>query len=130
MASLSFTLLATFLFPLATADISGTWDLNLKADSASVPPLTCRLVQKGSEVTGSCKASGGPDQEAVQISGGKVDDSRVRLGWSVRTPDGESWAYSLEGALADGDRAMKGTFKITGRVGGGDGTFTAKKRDP
>ena len=130
MASLSFTLLATFLFPLATADISGNWDLNLKADSASVPPLICTLVQKGSEVTGSCKAAGGGDQDTVQISGGRVEGSRVRLGWSLRTPDGEAWTYSLDGALADADRAMKGTFKVTSRVGGADGTFTAKKRVP
>jgi hypothetical protein len=129
MRILSFTL-ATFVFPLATADISGSWDLNLKADGASVPPLTCTLVQKGSEVTGSCKAAGGGDQDEVQISGGNVEGSRVRLGWSVRTPDGEAWAYSLDGGLDEAARAMKGTFKVTSRVGGADGTFTAKKRDP
>ena len=129
--------MATFFLPLFTAaallavppaDISGAWDLLLKADWTSIPALTCTIVQKDSAVTGTCKSAGDPDEHSVKITDGKIDGARIHVTWQVRTPDGEGWIYTLNGTVDEAGTSMKGGFKVSGRVGGGEGTFTAAIR--
>lgn len=44
------------------------------------------------------------------------------------TPDGEEWVYTLNGTVDEKVGGMKGGFKVSSRVGGGEGTFIGKKR--
>ena len=129
MSSPMLTAIHAAVLILCTApDISGNWDLTLKADWTSIPALSCTLSQDGQKVTGSCRAAGEPADRAVQLTDSRIDGDRVQFGWQIMTPDGEKWVYTLNGTVDEKAGAMKGSFKVSSRVGGGDGTFTAKKR--
>ena len=110
------------------ADISGTWELRFKADWTSIPGVVCTLAQKGDELTGSCQAVDEPQGPTVDLTAGKVDGDKVNCEWKVVTPGGDAWTYALAGTL-DGTRTkIDGVFKLSGRFGGGEGSFTAAKR--
>lgn len=89
MTLLSLLVLPVLVLRAVGADVSGVWDLALKSDSATIPRLVCTLAQKGHELTGSCKPVGAPPNEAVDLTGGKVDGDRVSCQWNVVTPDGQ-----------------------------------------
>lgn len=67
-------------------------------------------------------------RENAVSNGGKVDGEQIEFGWRVLTPDGESWAYVLRGTVDEKAGTMKGSFKVSSRVGGGDGSFSATRR--
>ena len=112
----------------SSGDVSGTWNLSLKADWIKIPPLTCALTQKGQDVAGTCTADGDPEGRRVQFTNGRIADGKVQFSWRVDTPDGEAWTYTLNGKVDEKAGTMSGDFKVSSRVGGGDGTFSAKKR--
>ena len=126
--------LALFVVPVlvisvsAAADISGIWEMGLKADWTSIPDLVCTFSQKGQELTGSCKAAAEPNGKTVDLTGGKVDGDRVSCQWNVVTPDGETWTYALTGMLDANGTMMKGAFRLSSRFSEGEGSFTAKKQ--
>ena len=131
MTKLRFALLVMPLFvaSVSAADISGIWELSLKADWTNIPELVCNFSQKGQELTGSCRAAREPSGQSVDLNGGKVDGDSVSCQWNVVTPDGETWTYSLTGKVDQNGTIMKGSFKLSSRSGGGgEGSFTGKKR--
>ena len=125
--------LALFVVPaivisVFAADISGIWEMSLKANWTSIPSLICTLSQNGQELTGSCKAVGESNGTDVHLSSGRVDGDRVSCEWNVVTPDGETWTYALTGTLDAKGTMMKGAFKLSNRSSGGGGSFTATKQ--
>jgi hypothetical protein len=126
--------LALFAVPVLVtsvfaAEISGLWEMSLKADWTSIPELVCNFSQKGQELRGSCRAARDPGGKPVELTAGKVDGDSVSCQWNIVTPDGETWTYALSGTVDPNGTAMKGSFKLSSRSGGGgEGSFTAKKR--
>ena len=126
--------LALFAVPVlvvsvSAADISGLWEMGLKADWTSIPELVCNFSQKGEELRGSCRAAREPDGKPVELTASKVDGDKVSCQWNVVTPDGETWTYVLSGTVDPNRTTMKGSFKLSSRSGGGgEGSFTARKQ--
>jgi hypothetical protein len=113
---------------VTASDVTGDWNLSLKADGIQIPPLTCALEQKGQQLAGTCKADGDPEGRSVQLTGGRIENGNVQFAWKVDTPDGEVWTYTLTGRVDEKATTMDGGFKVASRAGGGEGTFMAKKR--
>lgn len=125
--------LALFVVPVIVisvfaADISGIWEMSLKANWTSIPTLVCTFSQNGQELTGSCKAVGESNGKDVHLTSGTVEGDKVSCEWNVVTPDGETWTYALTGTLDAKVTIMKGTFKLSNRSSGGEGSFTATKQ--
>lgn len=122
--------LAASLFTAAPVqkDLSGTWDVKLTTAGAAMPGLVCTLRQKGSQLTGSCKAAGDDQGKSVDIAG-KVQGSKINCSWKVPTPDGTMWAFALTGASDAKRSQIKGDFSFKSESGGsGKGTFLATRQ--
>jgi hypothetical protein len=130
MMKLSSTLFAVpvLVMSVSGADVSGIWEMSLKADWTTIPHLVCTLSQNGQELTGSCKAAGEPNGKQVDLTGGSVEGDTVSCQWNVVTPDGDTWTYALTGTLDSNGTMMKGTFKLSSRSREGGGSFTGKKQ--
>ena len=126
--TLPLTLLALSMLvgPVAAADVSGDWEILLTTEATSVPRLACTLVQKGEELTGSCKPAGGPQGESVDLTG-KVDGDRISCQWSVVTPKGQKFTYALTGKLDANNTTMAGTFTLSGGFNS-EGTFKGTRQ--
>jgi hypothetical protein len=113
--------------PLSAADVSGIWNMNLKADWTTIPALVCTLSQNGPQLTGSCKARG--DSSGTELTGGNVEGDRFSCQWRVVTPDGQTWAYVLTGTVNPKATMIEGSFTISsGETKAGVGSFTATKQ--
>ena len=88
-----------FGVPAWAADVSGTWDMSLKADWTSIPALVCTFSQNGQRLNGSCKARGDSSGDAAELTDGNVENDRFTCQWRVVTPDGQTWTYVLTGTL-------------------------------
>ena len=113
--------------PVSAADISGTWDMSLKADWTSIPALVCSFSQNGEQLAGNCRPPGTSSKEAVDLTAGKVQGDRVSCEWRVVTPDGQTWTYALTGTLDGQETMMEGSFTLSSAQTKGGGKFTAKK---
>jgi hypothetical protein len=114
--------------PVSAADVSGVWNMSLKADWTSIPALVCKLSQSGRQLTGSCRADGDSSGDEVTLTGGTVEDNHVRCQWRVVTPDGQMWTYALTGALDAKETMIEGSFTLSNAQSKGAGSFTAKKQ--
>jgi hypothetical protein len=47
-----------FVVALSAADVSGVWNMTLRADWTTIPALVCSFSQSGQNLTGSCRAIG------------------------------------------------------------------------
>jgi hypothetical protein len=126
---LALLVVPVFVVSVSAADISGIWEMSLKADWTRIPELVCNFSQNGQELTGGCRAAREPDGKSVDLNAGKVDGDSISCQWNVVTPDGETWTYALSGTVDPNGTMMKGSFKLSSRSGaGGEGSFTAKKQ--
>jgi hypothetical protein len=121
-------LLPAFAVSVSAADVSGVWDMSLKANWTSIPELVCTLSQNGQGLTGSCRAAAERNGKAVNLTAGKVDGDSISCQWNVVTPDGESWTYALTGTVDAHGTMMKGVLKLSSRLSEGEGTFTSNKQ--
>ena len=128
---------ATLLLPfivfgavsVSAADVSGKWRTTLKADFTSFPELICTLSQKDKQLSGGCtEAAGSPDEKAIELIDGRVDNERVSWQWKVVVPDGELWTYVVAGTVDANGTMMSGSFKVSSRFSSGQGSFTATKQ--
>ena len=112
------TLLALLTLSLTAfaADVTGTWSANVELDIGSGNP-TFKLVQTGSDITGTYSGALGEAKVSGTTHAGKVEFS-----FEV-SPSGDKVVVTYSGTL-EGDKKMKGTVKL-GEAGGG--TFTATK---
>jgi hypothetical protein len=117
-----------FTLPVSAADLSGIWDMSLKADWTSIPALVCTFSQNGQQLTGSCRPPGTSSREAAELTGGRVEDNRFSCQWRVVTPDGQTWTYALTGTLASKETMIEGSFTLSSAESKGSGSFTAKKQ--
>lgn len=113
-----------------TADaVSGTWEVQIRAEIPVPLTMTLELALDGTKVTGSLRMRFGEQQgPAAEISEGSFENGRIRL--VARAMGGEA---VLEGTVADD--SMSGTFtagegRLRGEFSGrrtatGDGTATA-----
>jgi hypothetical protein len=112
--------------PLSAADVSGIWNMELKADWTTIPALVCTFSQNNRLLTGSCKARG--DSSGTELTGGNVDGDRFSCQWRVITPDGRTWTYVLTGTLNPKATMIDGSFAISNaETQAGVGTFIATK---
>ena len=126
---LALLVVPVLVMSVSAADVSGIWEMGLKADWTSIPELVCNFSQKGQELTGSCRAAREPNGKPVDLNAGKVDGDTISCQWNVVTPDGETWTYALTGTVDPNGTMMKGAFKLSSRSGGGGGgSFTGKKQ--
>ena len=115
--------------PLSAADVSGIWNMNLRADWTTIPALVCTFYQRDEQLTGSCRAEGGSSKDVANLTGGTVDVDRFTCQWEVVTPNGQSWIYVLTGTLNPKATMIEGSFTIsTAETKAGVGSFTAMKQ--
>lgn len=115
--------------PASAADVSGDWNMSLRADWTNIPALVCKFSQNGEQLTGSCNAVGASDKEpATQLTSGKVVKDRFSCEWRITTPDGQTWTYALTGMVDAKETTMKGSFTLSSPQTKGEGSFTAKKQ--
>ena len=101
-----------FAFPLAAADISGTWTFT--GDVVGNPiNMKCTFTQEGTKVTGSC-ANG----QGSTPTNGSVAADKVTLQHSV-----QSFDLTYSGTLDASGTSMKGEIAVMGV----SGSFTATK---
>jgi hypothetical protein len=100
------------------ADFAGNWKLD-NTFNGRVSVVNCTLVQKGNELTGSCKPDV-PDMEASSLTG-KVDGSNAKWGYDL-TFNGKPARVDYEVTLA-----TDGT--LTGKLlrNGSDSPITGKR---
>jgi hypothetical protein len=126
---LSTLLVMTILVvPVSAANVSGVWGMTLKTDFTTIPELICTLSQNGQSLTGTCRAAAEPNGKTVDLTGGKVDGTKVSCQWNVVTPDGERWTYALTGTLDAKETTMEGTFTLSSASSQAKGRFSAKKQ--
>jgi hypothetical protein len=96
---------------VATADLSGTWDVDVRFDDPAVEggDIDCVIKQDGEQLKGTC--SGGTAALAGEVTGQTV---RWRIGGTGNT---------FDGTLDDTGTRIKGRFTAAGK----GGSFTAVK---
>ena len=114
--------------PISAADVSGIWDMHLKAEWTSIPALVCRFSQNGQQITGNCRPPGTSDRDVAELTGGRVDGDRFSGQWRIVTPDGQTWTYALTGTLDAKETMIEGSFTLSSAETKGGGTFTARKQ--
>jgi len=121
-AMLATAIAALCVAPVAaqTADVSGTWHLEVTTDQGVTTP-SFTIQQDGSDLTGhySSEALGEIDFT------GTVEGSRVTISFDADL-QGQTIPLVYEGTVAD-DGTMSGTIDIAG--GALTGTFTAVRAD-
>jgi hypothetical protein len=98
----------------AAADLTGTWELDVRFDDATVEggEIDCTLQQSGAQLKGTCSG------DSVQLAGDvKGQDVTWRLGGT-----GDD-AHRFTGTVDDSGTHMKGPFTAAGK----GGSFTAVK---
>jgi hypothetical protein len=104
---------------LAQANVSGTWDLEMRWPDGSVSTGACVFDQKGDALSGTC--GGGNDRFPAtgRAVGGDVS-------WAVDVKQGGADAVmEFTGKVDGAGNAISGTCRIVGVQGG---TFTMKRR--
>jgi hypothetical protein len=98
-------------------DLSGTWDLDVRFDDASLEggELDCVIQQQGQQLKGTC--SGGTAPLSGDVNGQNV---RWRIGGSDKSP---GTSHTFTGTIDDAGIRIKGRFTANGK----DGSFTALK---
>ena len=100
------------------ADVSGTWDLEMKWAGDAKSTGDCTFTQEGEKLTGTC---GGTDKFPIT---GSVQNRHLTWGVDVKQ-DGNQGRMEFAGELDQQGTTISGSCNI---VGGQDGTFTMKKR--
>jgi hypothetical protein len=113
---------------VSAADISGMWDMDLKADWTTIPALVCTLSQSGQQLVGSCRPPGAANRDAAELTGGTVEGDLVTCQWRIVTPDGQAWTYALRGTLDAKATRIEGSFTLSSAETNRGGTFTAKRQ--
>lgn len=122
-------MLLAFAVRVSAADVSGVWNMNLKADWTTIPALVCRLSQDGQQLTGGCRAVRDSSEDETKLTAGTVEDNRISLQWRIVTPDGQPWTYTLAGTLDAKETMIEGNFTIANAdTKAGGGSFTARKQ--
>ncbi len=104
--------------PVAAADLTGQWSLELEPDfSGHNDTLRCSFVQDGEKLTNNCGAGS-------NISG-EVQGQKV----TFRVPTGLSGEFTavFAGTLDTREITISGTWELTDRNGKREGKFTATK---
>jgi hypothetical protein len=102
----------------SAADLSGTWDLEMKWASDSKSTGVCTFKQEGDKLSGTC---GGPDKFPII---GRVQNSK--LYWQLDVEQsGTKGRMEFDGEVDEQGATIQGSCSV---VGGQDGTFTLKKR--
>jgi hypothetical protein len=103
---------------LAQANVSGTWDLEMRWPDGAASTGTCVFEQKGDALFGTC---GGDDRFPIT---GRVAGDEVT--WSADVKQGGAEAsMEFTGKVDGAATAIAGTCRIVGVQGG---TFTMKRR--
>lgn len=102
----------------SAADLSGTWDLEMKWSSDSKSTGVCTFKQEGDKLSGTC---GDPDKFPII---GSVQNSKLH--WQVDVEQsGTKGRMEFDGEVDEQGATIQGSCSV---VGGQDGTFTLKKR--
>jgi hypothetical protein len=104
--------------PVAAADLTGQWALDLEPDfSGHNDTLRCSFVQDGEKLTNNCGA--GPN------IGGEVQGQKV----TFRVPTGRSGEFTavFVGTLDTREITISGTWELMDRNSKRQGKFTATK---
>lgn len=101
-----------------TADVSGTWNLEVRTDQGLTRP-TLTLEQSGETLTGQYSSEALGEQEVT----GTVDGSDVRISFNAEL-QGQSLPVVYSGTLGE-DGRLTGTLDIAG--GAFTGSFTATR---
>lgn len=100
------------------ADLSGTWDLEMKWSSDSKSAGVCSFEQEGDKLSGTC---GSPDKFPIT---GRVQNNK--LYWQLDVEQsGTKGRMEFDGEVDEQGATINGSCSV---VGGQDGTFTMKKR--
>ena len=105
-------------FAVWAADVSGTWDLEMKWSSDAKSTGVCTFKQEGDILSGTC---GSPDQFPIT---GRVQNNK--LYWQLDVEQsGTKGRMEFDGEVDAQGATINGACGV---VGGQDGTFTMKKR--
>lgn len=111
-------LVSTGAFALSSADVSGTWDLEMRWSEDAKSTGTCTFKQEGEKLTGTC---GGATRFPIE---GEVRDDSVSWQFDVEQ-EGTKGRMEFTGDLDEQGTTIEGVCSI---VGGQDGSFTMKKQ--
>ena len=111
-------LVSTAAFALSSADVTGTWDLEMRWSGDVRSTGTCTFRQEGQKLMGTC---GGAAQFPIE---GEVRDDSVSWQFDVEQ-DGAKGRMEFAGDLDVQGTTIEGVCSI---VGGQDGSFTMKKQ--
>ena len=115
---LTVALLSGVGLAVSAADVSGTWDLEMRWSSDSKSTGVCTFKQEGDKLSGIC---GSPDKFPIT---GRVQNNK--LSWHLDVEqNGTKGRMEFNGEVDEQGATIKGSCSV---VGGQDGTFTMKKR--
>jgi len=111
-------LVSTGAVARSTADVSGTWNLEMRWSEDATSTGTCAFTQEGEKLTGTC---GGAARFPIE---GEVRDDSVSWQFDVEQ-EGTKGRMEFAGDLDEQGTTIVGVCSI---VGGQDGSFTMKKQ--
>jgi hypothetical protein len=104
---------------LSQANVSGTWDLEMRWPDGSTSGGLCVFDQKGDAVSGTC----GGEKERFPVTGRAAGGD---VSWEVEIKQGGADAVmEYSGKIGSGGTTIAGTCRIVGVQGG---TFTMRRR--
>jgi hypothetical protein len=119
MKSLVIVAATVLLFgPALAADVSGTWNLEMRWPGDRQATGVCTFEQDGRKLSGKC---GGDDKFAIT---GQIDDKRLTWEFDVEQ-NGSRGHMVFSGELDDAGTTINGSCSI---VGAQDGTFAMTKK--
>src|SRR5215470_18921048 len=118
MTTKTMILLLALLFPAASADVSGVWNVEASAGGNTITPV-CTFKQKGNSLTGACKYNNDNSELTGEVKGSEVM-------WKYDMAyDGEPISLTYYGKIEPAGQ-MKGTVQVA--PVGLQGEFSAKKQ--
>jgi hypothetical protein len=115
---LAVALLSGVALAMSAADVSGTWDLEMKWSGNARSTGVCTFKQEGEKLTGTC---GSPEKFPIT---GRVQDRQLSWQFDV-SQEGNIGRMKFDGDLDEQGTTIEGSCSV---VDGQDGTFTMKRQ--